>query len=205
MLNNSTPRAPSARACSGLPCRAGPRADHRRRPHGPARRTADRLSCTRTTAGTSTGRARSSGPTATSARITTQTNTWFANYGLIERVNVIAPVPYVWTRASQGVLHGIKGIQDLTLAAKFNAFEQKWAERGRRARSRSLSGGFPLTDYNPELLPLSIGTAQQARLVARHAELPSPTRAGSSTAPPRRRRARRSRSTVRTTSPTTSS
>jgi hypothetical protein len=89
--------------------------------------------------------------------ITTQTNTWFANYGVIDRVNVIASVPYVWTRPSQGVLHGISGAQDLTLAVKFNAFEQKW-ESGAFLRAIAVvSGSVPMTHYNPELLPLSIG------------------------------------------------
>lgn len=40
--------------------------------------------------------------------ITTQTNVWSANYGVTDRVNVIGMVPYVWSRASQGVLHGIR-------------------------------------------------------------------------------------------------
>src|SRR5262245_24768977 len=53
--------------------------------------------------------------------ITTETNVWYADYGLTNRLNVMGMVPYVWTRASQGVLHGIQGFQDLTLAAKWSA------------------------------------------------------------------------------------
>lgn len=34
--------------------------------------------------------------------ITTTTNTWSANYGLTDTLNVIGMVPYIWTRASQG-------------------------------------------------------------------------------------------------------
>ena len=56
--------------------------------------------------------------------VTTQVNTWYANYGVTNRLNVIGAVPYVWTRASQGVLHGIDGFQDLTLAAKYTMFER---------------------------------------------------------------------------------
>ena len=41
--------------------------------------------------------------------ITTNTNVWYANYGLTDRLNVLGTVPYVWTRASQGVLHGSQG------------------------------------------------------------------------------------------------
>ena len=60
--------------------------------------------------------------------VTTEVNTWYANYGITDRLNVIGAVPYVWTRASQGVLHGIDGFQDLTLAAKFNALERSVRE-----------------------------------------------------------------------------
>ena len=42
-----------------------------------------------------------------------------------ERLNIIAQVPHVGTNASQGVLHGIQGIQDLTLAAKYRFAEVK--------------------------------------------------------------------------------
>ena len=52
-------------------------------------------------------------------RITTRTNAWWANYGVSERLNIIGQVPYVWTHASQGYLHDIQGVQDLTLAAKY--------------------------------------------------------------------------------------
>src|SRR5687767_9725463 len=56
--------------------------------------------------------------------ITTETNVVAANYGLFDRFNLIGTVPYVWTRASQGVLHGIEGFQDLTLAAKWSVLEK---------------------------------------------------------------------------------
>lgn len=88
--------------------------------------------------------------------ITTRTNTWTANYGLTNRINVIGMVPYVWTRASQGVLHGINGFQDLSLAAKWSALDRR-ASSGQFRAIGVLSAGLPMTDYNVELLPLSIG------------------------------------------------
>lgn len=88
--------------------------------------------------------------------ITTETNVWTANYGLTNRLNVIGTVPYVWTRASQGVLHGINGFQDLTLAAKWSAIERP-AWGGQFRAIAVVSAGLPMTDYNVELLPLSIG------------------------------------------------
>jgi hypothetical protein len=93
--------------------------------------------------------------------VTTQTNTWYANYGVTDRVNVIAMVPYVWTDASQGVLHGIQGLQDLTLAAKYNFLERTPASAGTLRAIAVVSAGIPLTDYNPELPPLSIGSSSK--------------------------------------------
>jgi hypothetical protein len=43
--------------------------------------------------------------------VTTEANIWYASYGVSDRLNVIATVPYIWTEASQGVLHGSRGFQ----------------------------------------------------------------------------------------------
>jgi hypothetical protein len=89
-------------------------------------------------------------------RITTQMNSWWANYGLSERLNIIGQIPHVSTKASQGVLHGIRGLQDLTLAAKYRFVDAEPGDTTVRAFA-VVMGGAPLSDYNPELLPLSIG------------------------------------------------
>ena len=89
-------------------------------------------------------------------RITTQSNAWWANFGLSEQVNIIAQIPHVATNASQGILHGIKGIQDLSVTAKYRFVEANPGAVTVRAFAVA-TGGAPLTDYNPELLPLSIG------------------------------------------------
>jgi hypothetical protein len=86
--------------------------------------------------------------------VTTQVNTWYANYGLTNRLNVIGLVPHVWTRSSQGVLHGVEGWQDLTLAAKYAVIDR--GASGLRAIAVA-SAGIPLTNYNLELPPLSVG------------------------------------------------
>ena len=89
-------------------------------------------------------------------RITTRTTAWLANYGLSERLNIIGQVPYVQTSASMGVLHGIQGFQDVTLAAKYKFVDATPGDNTVSAFA-VIAGGVPLTDYNPELLPLSIG------------------------------------------------
>ena len=75
------------------------------------------------------------------------------NYGITDRLNVIGAVPYVWTRASQGVLHGLDGFQDLTLAAKFNALERSDTNAGALRAIGVLSVGIPLTNYNGPACP----------------------------------------------------
>ena len=89
--------------------------------------------------------------------VTTRTNAWVANYGVTDRLNVIASVPYVWTEPNQGVLHGIQGFQDVTLAAKFQFLEHAGGPGTLRAFA-VMSAGMPMTNYNPEFPPLSIGT-----------------------------------------------
>lgn len=89
--------------------------------------------------------------------ITTEVNTMVANYGVFDRFNVIGMVPYVWTNASQGVLHGIAGFQDLTLAAKWSVLEKPMTSYGTLRTIFVVAAGIPMTDYNRELLPLSIG------------------------------------------------
>ena len=90
--------------------------------------------------------------------ITTSTNVWYANYGLTDRLNVLGTVPYVWTKASQGVLHGSQGFQDVALSAKYRVFEASRSGVGTLRGFAVGSAGVPMTNYNNELLPLSIGT-----------------------------------------------
>jgi hypothetical protein len=89
--------------------------------------------------------------------VTTQVNTLSANFGVTDRLNVIGLVPYVWTNASQGVLSGMQGFQDITLAAKYNAFERPFTSLGSIRVIGVVAGSIPLTDYEPDFQPLSIG------------------------------------------------
>jgi hypothetical protein len=91
--------------------------------------------------------------------LTTQSHSWFASYGLTKRLNLLGSVPYVWTNASQGVLHGMNGVQDLMLAAKFSGIEREETPLGALRAIALLSASFPLTDYTPDFQPLSIGSA----------------------------------------------
>ena len=92
--------------------------------------------------------------------LTTQSVSWVGNYGLTDRVNVIAMVPYVWTGASAGTLRGQNGLQDLTFAVKVNALQ--FGAAGGAVKVIGLGAvGAPLSDYTPDFYPMSIGSASR--------------------------------------------
>src|SRR4026207_2000328 len=62
--------------------------------------------------------------------VTTQSVTWMAAYGVTDRLSVMAALPYVWTHASQGPLHGMRGLQDVTFAAKYRLLSTPFTDRG---------------------------------------------------------------------------
>ncbi|HET7293133.1 MAG TPA: transporter [Vicinamibacteria bacterium] len=93
--------------------------------------------------------------------ITTESLSWVGNYGVTNRLNVIAMLPHVWTEASQGPLHGMSGFQDLTLAAKYSLLETDFTRRGALKAILVAAASVPLGDYTPDFYPLSIGSASR--------------------------------------------
>jgi hypothetical protein len=89
-------------------------------------------------------------------RVSTQMIGVMGNYGISDKLNVLFSVPYVSTKASAGTLHGMKGVQDLSLFVKWMPIEVKV---GKGDFSAYAIGGysFPLTNYAADFLPLSIG------------------------------------------------
>ena len=88
--------------------------------------------------------------------VTTQSVMYMANYGITNNLNVMVGAPYIFTKASAGTLHGLKGVQDLSLLVKYRAIK---ASFGKSKLSLFAVGGFstPLTNYVTDLQPLSIG------------------------------------------------
>jgi hypothetical protein len=92
--------------------------------------------------------------------LTTQTVTWMGNYGITSRLGFIVMLPYVSTKASGGTLHSVKGLQDLTLAAKYQLAST--SIRGGNLKAFVVgSYATPVSDYTPDLYPLSLGSASQ--------------------------------------------
>lgn len=88
--------------------------------------------------------------------VTTRAVTAMANYGLSDKLNLIFTLPYVATYASAGTLSGMRGIQDLSLMAKYKWVTKKW-----KSLDYSLIGvggvSAPISGYVADYLPLSIG------------------------------------------------
>lgn len=89
--------------------------------------------------------------------LTTRSVTFAAGYGITDNLSVLATLPYVHTHASQGVLSDVKGIQDLTISAKYRLLR---FEPGRGVLSAFVVGSaaLPMSKYTPDFYPLSIGT-----------------------------------------------
>lgn len=88
--------------------------------------------------------------------VSTQMYSVMGAYGISGKLNVLFGAPYVKTKASAGTLHGMKGVQDLSLFIKWMPIEKTV---GPGTFSLYTIGGVsvPLTNYVVDYLPLSIG------------------------------------------------
>jgi hypothetical protein len=88
--------------------------------------------------------------------VTTQMLMFMSNYGISDNLNIMTSASYVWTKASEGTLHGMKGVQDLSLFLKWRPITKSF---GKNKISVFGIGGFstPLTNYAIDFLPMSIG------------------------------------------------
>lgn len=94
--------------------------------------------------------------------VTTQSMMVMGGYGITDRLSVMALLPYVWTNASQGPLHGMSGIQDFTVAAKYRLLSTPLTDAGTITAIIVGAGGVPASNYTPDFQPLSIGFASKA-------------------------------------------
>ena len=88
--------------------------------------------------------------------VSTQMIGVMGNYGISRKLNALFSVPYVKTKASAGTLHGLDGVQDLSLFLKWRALEKKLGD-GKLSLFGIAGASFPLSDYVADFLPLSIG------------------------------------------------
>lgn len=89
-------------------------------------------------------------------KVITKSARLMGNYGISDKLNILYNVPYIKTRATAGQLAGQQGIQDLSIFIKYKICNQEDSIDG---FSSFIVGGYstPLTNYTPDILPLSIG------------------------------------------------
>jgi hypothetical protein len=90
-------------------------------------------------------------------------------YAVTDGFALMAAVPYVWTHASQGVLHELSGFQDLALGAKLRLLSTGPGSHGTFSAFLGGVAALPTSSYTPDFYPLSIGTA--GRRAAGHVTL----------------------------------
>lgn len=79
-----------------------------------------------------------------------------ANYGITDRINIIAMAPWISNKVSAGTLIGQSGFQDLSLMLKYSLLSRTILGMDVSAIG-ILGGSMPLTNYVADYLPLSIG------------------------------------------------
>jgi hypothetical protein len=95
--------------------------------------------------------------------VTTQMYGLMGNYGVTRKMNLLFSAPYVRTKASAGTLHGMKGLQDLSFFVKWRPYQKKMGS-GRLFLFGIAGISFPLSNYTPDFLPLSIGLHSKTAL-----------------------------------------
>jgi len=89
-------------------------------------------------------------------KVTTNAYMLGGNYGITNKLDVLFSAPYVTTKATAGTLKGQKGVQDLNIALKWLPYQTEIG-KGIFGAYVILSGSIPLSNYEPDFLPLSIG------------------------------------------------
>jgi len=87
---------------------------------------------------------------------TSQSVMYMTNYGITDNLNVLANLPYVWTKMTGGTLHKLDGFQDVSVAVKWRPIS---FNIGKGKLSLFAVGSFstPVTNYVIDFQPLSIG------------------------------------------------
>src|SRR5687768_16955686 len=89
--------------------------------------------------------------------VTTQSFSIVGHYGITDRLTLVSMLPYVSTQASEGTLHGLRGVQDFMVAAKYRLLTTPFTQHGTLSALVVGAAAAPASDYTPDFLPLSIG------------------------------------------------
>jgi hypothetical protein len=82
-------------------------------------------------------------------------------YGITDKLNVLAGVPYIKTKASAGQLRGLDGLQDMSVWIKWKAIS-KMIGKGRLSLFAIGGYSFPVSNYVADYLPLALGVRSKS-------------------------------------------
>lgn len=88
--------------------------------------------------------------------VSTQMIGIMSTYGITNNLNVMAGVPYIFTHATAGTLHGLKGVQDVSVWLKYR-FLKRQTNFGTLSLFVLGGASLPTNNYVVDLMPLSIG------------------------------------------------
>jgi hypothetical protein len=81
-------------------------------------------------------------------------------YGVTDKLNLFASLPYISNSSDKGTMTGKKGWQDFSFAAKYQVLDIK-KKNFRYALFGTAAFSLPATNYVPDFLPYSIGIGSQ--------------------------------------------
>jgi len=88
--------------------------------------------------------------------VTSQSLAFMGVYGISDHFNILVGLPYIKTKASAGTLHGLEGVQDLSISLKYQGLDIK--SGASEFRIFGVGGiSVPASNYLADYLPLSIG------------------------------------------------
>ena len=93
--------------------------------------------------------------------LTTQSTSMMVSYGVTGRFDVTAMLPYVTTSASQGTLRQMSGVQDFSVSGRYRVLKTPFTAHAALSAIIVGSAGIPASNYTPDYLPLSIGSASR--------------------------------------------
>jgi hypothetical protein len=93
-------------------------------------------------------------------RLETRSAILMLNYGVNNKLNVMASLPYMSTKATHGTLSGQDGFQDLGIFLKWRPIKK---QSGKQTISFLTVAGYslPIMDYNIDFMPMTIGVGSQ--------------------------------------------
>jgi hypothetical protein len=89
--------------------------------------------------------------------VSTQSVMFMSTYGITNNLNAIVSIPYIWTHASAGTLHGLKGFQDIEMDIKYQFYSTKLGKNSNLSFFAVGGLSTPLQKYENDFLPMSIG------------------------------------------------